>query len=272
MFNSIDYWGLAVVRQFEKMDVLVLNGFDSLEMTRDKLQTLQQLAKDQIPIPKTMIARFPLETSIISRHFTYPIILKKSSGSQGKGVMLIESENQIKGLDDMLDVSKSMIIQEFIQASKGRDIRVIVVGGKAIGAMMRVAKSGFKSNFHQGGWVKPVKLSSSLEWLAITAAQSVDLDFAGVDILIDKDTYKICEINSSPGFEGFELATGLNVPEQFLNFVELRTSIWRKMDKKKKKGKNPPVRIPVEAEHVVASKPTSDSPKHIQVGLTGNQL
>ncbi|KAG2381366.1 hypothetical protein C9374_006355 [Naegleria lovaniensis] len=264
----IDYWGLAVVRQLEKLDILVLNGFESLEMTRDKLQTLQQLAKDQIAIPKTMIARFPIDTSIISRHFSFPIILKKSSGSQGKGVLLVQSEDQIKGLGDMLDTTKPMIIQEFIAASKGRDIRAIVLGGKVIGAMMRVAKSGFKSNFHQGGYVKPVKLSNLLEWLAISAAQSVELDFAGVDILIDRDTYKICEINSSPGFEGFELATGVNVPDQLFNYVELKTSIWRKLDKKKKKKK--PVLIPVEAEHVVASKP--EQKQDIQIDLNGQQL
>jgi len=267
----IDYWGLAVVRQLEKMDVLVLNGIDALEMTRDKLQTLQQLAKDQIPIPKTMIARFPLDTEVLSRYFNFPIILKKSSGSQGKGVMLIQNEDQIKGMGDMLDVSKSMIFQEYISSSEGRDIRVIVVGGRAIGAMMRIAKSGFKSNFHQGGWVKPVTLSRSLEWLAITAAQNVELDFAGVDILIDKDTYKICEINSSPGFEGFELATGVNVPEEVLDYVELRTSVWHKMTKKKKKdGKKGPLRIPVEAEHVVASKPAKKDT--IEVDLNGESL
>ncbi|KAL9649913.1 hypothetical protein ABK040_011386 [Willaertia magna] len=268
----IDYWGLAVIRQFEKMDVLVLNGIDSLEMTRDKLQTLQQLAKEQIPIPKTILARFPIDTEILKKNFEFPIILKKSSGSQGKGVILIQNEEQIKGLGDMLDVSKSMIFQEYISASKGRDIRVIVVGGRAVGAMMRIAKTGFKSNFHQGGWVKPVRLSRSLEWLAITAAQQVELDFAGVDILIDNDTYKICEINSSPGFEGFEMATGVGVPEEVLDYVKLRTSVWRKIasQKNRDKLKKNPILIPVQAEHVVAAKPANDV--KVDVDLNGNQV
>lgn len=158
-----------------------------------------------------MIAKFPIDLDSIEREFQYPIILKKSSGSQGKGVMLVQNRDSLNDISDMIDTSKPLIFQEYISVSRGRDLRVFVIGGKVIGGMMRVAKKGeeldcpsltiiigFKANFSQGGYVKPVKLSPAVEWLAIESSKLCKLDIAGVDILIDQDTYKICEINSSP--------------------------------------------------------------------------
>ncbi len=240
---KIDYYGLAVVRHLEKMGVLVLNNHNALEVSRDKLHTVQDLAAHGMPIPKTMIAKFPPNEEIIKREFKFPLILKHSSGTQGKGVMLIETADHLKGISDMIDVSKPMIFQEFIANSAGKDIRAIVVGGKVVGAMMRVAKSGFKANFHQGGYVKKIKLSPAVEWLAIEATRLIGLDVAGVDILIDKNSYKICEINSSPGFNGFEMATEVDVPFHILDFVKLRTGVWQKRNREKKR-----VVIPVEEE------------------------
>lgn len=128
--------------------------------------------------------------------------MKRTSGSQGKGVSLVRDREHLTSLQDMIDTTQPMIFQEFIANSIGRDIRVIVVGGKVIGSMMRIAAQGnFKSNFHQGGFVKPVKISRAVEWLAIEAVRLIDLDVAGVDILIDTNSYRICEINSSPGFQ-----------------------------------------------------------------------
>jgi gamma-F420-2:alpha-L-glutamate ligase len=242
---KIDYFGLAVVRHLERMDVLVLNNHKALETSKDKLHTLQDLAAHNMPIPKTMIAKFPVDTQSIQREFKFPLILKHSSGTQGKGVMLIENLQHLSGISHMIDVSKPMVFQEYISKSSGRDIRVIVVGGKAVGAMMRIAKSGFKANFHQGGIVKKIRLSPAVEWLAIEATRLIGLEVAGVDILIDKDTYKICEINSSPGFMGFEMATEVDVPFHILDFVKLRTGVWKM---KRKKAKTPVV-IPVEEEH-----------------------
>lgn len=197
-----------------------------------------------------MIAKFPMEVEAVEREFSFPMVLKKSSGSQGKGVMLLRDSDHLNDVADMIDTSKPLILQEFISKSHGRDIRVIVVGGKAIGGMMRVAKKGFKSNFHQGGYVKPVKLSPAMEWLAIESTRLIGLDVGGVDILIDNDTYKICEINASPGFQGFELATGINVAERILEFIQLRAGIWKKTATHKKKST---VVVPVEAEHIVAA-------------------
>jgi gamma-F420-2:alpha-L-glutamate ligase len=140
------------------MDVLFFNDLSSLEISRDKLKTLQTLSAVNLPIPKTMIAKFPFEYDSINKEFQYPLILKKSSGSQGKGVMLVQSEQHLKDIEDMLETKNPLIFQEYIETSHGRDIRCVVVGGKALGGMMRIAKSGFKSNFHQGGYVKHVSL------------------------------------------------------------------------------------------------------------------
>lgn len=256
---SIDYYGMALIRQLEKNGVLILNPTLSIEISRDKLYSLQHLASHNLPIPKTMFTKLePLTDATITgieREFNYPIVLKKSHGSQGKGVILAENRNILKDIMDMLDTSQPLIFQEYISNSKGRDIRVFIVGGKAIGAMMRVANKGFKSNFHQGGYVKRVKLSPVVEWLAIEAARLIGLDIAGVDILIDKDTYRICEVNASPGFEGFELATGINVPKKMLEFVSLRVGVWKKNRKSDKKKRN--ILVPIEAEHIL--KPTRES-------------
>jgi RimK family alpha-L-glutamate ligase len=193
-----------------------------------------------------MIAKFPIDLDSIEREFSYPIILKKSSGSQGKGVMLVQNRDSLKDISEMIDTSKPLIFQEYVSVSRGRDLRVFVIGGKVVGGMMRVAKKGFKANFSQGGYVKPVKLSPAVEWLAIECSKLCKLDIAGVDILIDQDTYKICEINASPGFKGFELATGLEIPERVIDFVKLRLGLWRKNQTKKEV-----VTIPIQAEHLL---------------------
>jgi hypothetical protein len=177
----------------------------------------------------------------------------------------------------MIDVSSPMIFQEFIAKSSGKDIRAIVVGGKVIGAMMRVARKGFKANYHQGGYVKGIKLSQAVEWLAIEAARLVDLEIAGVDLLIDQKTYRICEINSSPGFEGFELATGVDVPWRILDFVKIRTGVWKKPASKKKKKK--PMVVPVEDEHMQDHQDPADAAEpvaapaaeQVEIGLNGEQ-
>jgi gamma-F420-2:alpha-L-glutamate ligase len=254
---NIDYFGMAVIRQLENAHLLVLNPIHSMIISRDKLYQVQHLAITGLPFPKTMIAKFPVDFKTVEKVFPeYPIVLKRSSGSQGKGVMLCHSREQLGDIADMIDTSKPLIFQEYIKKSHGRDIRVFVVGGKAIGGMMRIAKKGFKANFHLGGSVKPVKLSPAIEWLAIEAARCVGLDIAGVDILIDDDSYKICEINSSPGFQGFELATGINVPDRIFDFIKIRLGLWRKSQPKVEKKR---VTIPVQAEHLILSTPTTSS-------------
>jgi len=221
---KVSYFGLAVIRQFEKMGVVVLNDFKSVDISRDKLHTLQTLAAHGIPIPKTIVANFPLKIDI-EQELKYPMIIKKTSGSQGKGVLKVDSRENMADLEDLLDKNSQLILQEFIQHTTGRDIRVFVIGGVVVGSMMRTATKGFKSNVHQGGKVKAVKLDAQIRWLVLETVKLIGLDIAGVDLLIDKDNYKVCEVNSSPGFEGLERAIGVDIAESMIDFIILRLGV-----------------------------------------------
>jgi gamma-F420-2:alpha-L-glutamate ligase len=223
---TINYLTLSVLKQLQAMGGRMINDVASLENTKDKLRTYQALATHKLPIPKTLLVRFPSTEPkfdgnlvTICKTFTFPVILKVGSGSQGKGVMMIQNEDNMKDIFDMLDKSNPLLVQEFIKNSSGRDVRVIVVGGKVVSAMMRVANKGFKSNFHQGGYVQPVEINEEIEQVAVKAAQIVGLQIAGVDLLLGENGYIICEINASPGFEGFELATGINTAKSMLTYV-----------------------------------------------------
>lgn len=227
MGSGTTYFALAILRHLEKLNIFVLNNSQSIEIAKDKLATLQILASNNIPIPKTLLAKFPLNISYIEQEFSYPLIIKTVSGSQGKGVFLCENKTQLEDLLDLIEVSKdskvNLIIQEFIYGSKGKDIRVVVVGGRAIGSMLRIAQEGkFKANFSAGGSVDSFPLDPALEWLAVESAKLINLDIAGVDLLFDGDTYKVCEVNSSPGFKGFEKAVDINVPMEIYKYIQLR--------------------------------------------------
>jgi RimK family alpha-L-glutamate ligase len=221
------YFALAMIRHLERLGLFLLNSSQSIENAKNKLTTLQILATNNVPIPKTMLAKFPLNVDIVEREFTYPLIVKTVSGSYGKGVFLCENRAQLKDLADFIEVSKdpkvNVIIQEFVLSSNGKDIRVFVVGRRHIGAMVRIAREGkLKANFSAGGTVEPFDLNPALERLAVESAKLVGLDIAGIDILFDGDSYRVCEVNSSPGFEGFEKATGLNVPQEIYHYIQVR--------------------------------------------------
>lgn len=230
MGASTTYFALAVIRHLERLGVFVLNSSQSVETAKDKLATLQILNANNIPIPKTMLAKFPLNIEAVEKEFTYPVILKTVSGAQGKGVFLCENRDELEDLADLIEISKdpkvNVILQEFLTTSKGKDIRVFVVGGRAIGSMLRTARDGkFKANFSQGGQTTAYDLNPHIEWLSVESSKQVGLNMAGVDILFDGDSYKICEVNSSPGFKGFESATGTNVPHEIFEYIKLRLGI-----------------------------------------------
>jgi len=222
------YFVLAILRQLEKLGVVVVNNADSVMLAKDKLQSFQVLATESLPIPKTMLAKFPVPPELIEKEFGYPFVMKKLSGSQGRGVMLIKEHQQLEDVLGMMDTTTKdenhLIFQQYISASKGMDLRVIVVGGRAIGAMKRTGKAGsFKANFSAGGTVENYPLTQEIEWLAIEAANTLGLSLAGVDLLFDdKGHFQICEVNSNPGIEGFEQATNINVPGEVYKFLALK--------------------------------------------------
>jgi len=226
--GTVTYYALAIIRHFERLGVFILNSSQSMETSKDKLATLQLLSSNNIPIPKTMLAKFPINISAVEKEFSYPLILKTITGSQGKGVFLLENRNKLNDIATLMEISKdpkiNLILQEFISSSRGKDIRVIVIGGRTIGAMLRTSKGkNFKANYSAGGQVEAFDLNPAIEWLAIESSRLIGLDISGVDILFDrKNNYRICEINSYPGFEGFEKATGINVPGEIFNYIKLR--------------------------------------------------
>lgn len=223
--SATGYFDLAVIRHFEQLGVFVFNSAVAIEKARDKFRSIQLLAKVNIPIPKTMLAKFPLNTKLVDQEFQYPVILKLTTGSLGKGVLLCENSNQLEDIVDLTEYSlkTNVILQEFISTSKGKDIRVFVIGGRAIGAMLRTAQQGkFKANFSAGSSVSNFELTPEIEWLAVESAKLLGLEVAGVDILFDKEGYKICEVNASPMFQGFEAATKINIPEEIFKFIQVR--------------------------------------------------
>lgn len=218
------YYSLAVIRQLERLGVLVLNSSHSIEISKDKLSTLQLLSANNIPVPKTILARFPFNITLVEKELSYPIIVKTVMGSSGRGVFLVENRNKLNDIVNLIEISKdpktNLILQEFIGTSNGKDIRVVIIGRKAAGAMLRKAVNGsFKANYTAGGHVGPYAINSTIEYLAVKSAEIVGLEIAGVDILFDKDNYRVCEVNSYPGFEGFEMATGIDVTEKIFQYI-----------------------------------------------------
>ena len=217
---NVDYFGLAVMRQLESLGVKVFNPSASIEISRDKMYTHQVLAAAGIPIPKSVLSRWPFDPLYIERHFGYPVILKSTSGSKGDAVWKIDSRQELTEVIAKLDTSRPLIFQEFLSDTKGRDLRCFVVGGEVVAAMMRIASTGFKANVHQGGSVMNVVVGSALSSLAVDTARLCLLDISGVDVLLDSASYKICEVNSSPGFQGLEKASEVNVAAKVVEYVE----------------------------------------------------
>ena len=227
--SGTGYFNLSVLRQFERLNVPTLPNSASIEASKDKMYANQILAQAGLPIPKTMLTRFPCKAELVEKVVGFPCVLKVVTGSHGAGVYLCENAKQFEDLSELissLDGKTSMIIQEYIKFSEGRDLRVIVVGGRVIGAMQRTSTDGsFKANISRGGKGEPYDVDDEMEMLAIQVAKVLDLDVAGVDLLFHHDGYRICEANSSPGFKGFEQALGINIPQKIFDYAKLRCAV-----------------------------------------------
>ncbi|GJM07209.1 MAG: alpha-L-glutamate ligase [marine bacterium B5-7] len=227
MGSNTTYFGLAVIRQLEKLGVYSCNDASTIEMVKDKLQMHQLFAHSNLPTPKTMLLKFPVDTEVVKREIGFPAIIKNVTGSEGAGIYLCDTEDKFTDLMELIYSNNSkanIILQEFMAGSAGKDLRVFVLGGRVIGCMKRISDKGFKANYSRGGRVEPFPLTPEIEWLATETARLVNLDIAGVDLLFDGDNYKICEANSSPGFKGLEEVVGENVAEQILDYIQLRIS------------------------------------------------
>lgn len=219
---SITYFGTAVVRQFEQMDVFCANSSGGISNSRDKLRSLQILSRHQIGIPQTTFVRDKKDVlPAIERVGGAPVVIKLIEGTQGIGVLLAETVNSAEAIIELLQSQKqSVLIQKFVAESKGRDIRALVVGDQVVGAMRRVAQGQeFRSNVHRGGVTEQVALDESYCETAIRAAQIMGLRVAGVDMLEGKDGPQIMEVNSSPGLEGIERCTQLDIAGAIIDYI-----------------------------------------------------
>ena len=223
--SSATFYGSAVVRQFEMMKIFTAVESQALVISRDKLRSLQILARAGIGIPKTAFASSPKEKDIdnvIESIGGAPCIIKLLEGTQGIGVILADNHKAAKSvIEAFMKIKANMLVQEFIKEAGGADIRVFIVDGQIVGAMKRQAKDGeFRSNLHRGGSASVIQLSPEERATAIKSVKKLGLGIAGVDLLQSKRGPLVMEVNSSPGLEGIEGATGIDIAGKIIEYVE----------------------------------------------------
>jgi len=215
----------AFIRQFELLGVPVVNKEAPVMRAKNKIHTLQVLNKAKVPVPKTYVVLDAEYIDDVVRDIgTFPVILKTVSGSHGQGVSIISKKDDLKSIIDLVSsqhVSEPLIIQEYVKESRGKDLRIFIVGRRVVGAMERIsAKKGeFRSNFHLGGRVKLASLSKKERDIAVKAVKACHLDFAGVDILRTARGPKVIEVNANPGLEGITEATGRDIPGELIKYT-----------------------------------------------------
>jgi len=224
---SITFYGTAVLRQFEMMGVYTPNSSDAILRARDKFRCLQLLAREHIGLPTTVFGDYPDDTAdLLAMLGNPPHVIKLNEGSQGQGVLLAEKHSASQGMIEALrGLYANFLVQEFIEEAKGADVRCFVVGNKVVAAMRRQAGQGdFRSNLHRGGTASSIHLTPEESEIAINAAQAMNLAIAGVDLLRSDRGPLVLEVNSSPGLEGIEKTTGVNVAGAILDYVEKNLS------------------------------------------------
>lgn len=220
---SITFYGAALIRQFEMMNIYCVNRSLAITRSRDKLRCLQLLSSKGLGLPVTGFSHSPGDIKdLIKMVGGAPLVIKLLEGTQGIGVVLAETSKAAESvIEAFLGLKANIMVQEYIKESKGADIRCFVVGGKVVAAMQRKAKSGeFRSNIHRGGTSSVVELTAKERKVAVMAAELIGLNVAGVDMLRSKRGPLIMEINSSPGLEGIEKTTGKDVASAIIEFIE----------------------------------------------------
>lgn len=224
---SITFYGCAVVRQFEMMNVFVSATSDAIQRSRDKLRSLQRLSKAGIGMPKTVFTNYSRDVEEVIEHAGgVPVIIKLLEGTQGLGVVLAETKSAAESvLEAFNGLEARVIVQEFIKEAKGADIRALIVDGQVVGAMKRQGKEGeFRSNLHRGGTARVITLNEQETQLAINAAKVLKLPVCGVDMLQSTRGPLLLEVNSTPGLEGIEEATGRNIAKNIITYIERNTN------------------------------------------------
>lgn len=220
---SVTFYGMAVLRQFEMQGVYPLNESVAIGRSRDKLRSMQLLARDGIGLPVTTFAHDPKQTEeVLELAGGAPVVIKLLEGTQGIGVVLADTKRSAKSVVEAFrGAGVNILLQEFIKEAGGTDIRAIVVGGKVVAAMKRTGAAGdFRSNLHRGGSAELIKLSPEERSTAIRSAKAMGLNVCGVDMLRANHGPVVMEVNSSPGLEGVEKATGLDIAGKIIEYIE----------------------------------------------------
>lgn len=226
------YFALAIIRHLERIGVYSLNSSRSIETVRDKLFTQQILAENNLPVPRTMLVKFPIDVSLVEQQVGFPVVVKTLAGSQGSGVFLSESKSSFRDLMQLIEATNkntNIILQEFVEPTRGRDLRVLTLGGRVVACMQRIAAEGdFKANYSSGGSVESFEVTPEIEWLATQTSQLLNLDMGGIDLLFAGDHFKVCEANSSSGFQGIESCCNIDVAKEVYHFLRIRRGVFRK--------------------------------------------
>ncbi len=223
---SVTFYGCAVVRQFEMMNVFTTVTSDAILRSRDKLKSLQRLSKAGIGMPKTVFTNYSRDAKeVVDYVGGAPVIIKLLEGTQGLGVVLAETRSAAESvLEAFNGLQARVIVQEFIKEANGADLRALIVDGQVVGAMKRQGKDGeFRSNLHRGGTANIIKLNHDELKLAIQASKALKLPVCGVDMLQSARGPLLLEVNSTPGLEGIENATGRNIAKSIIAFIEKNT-------------------------------------------------
>jgi RimK family alpha-L-glutamate ligase len=224
--SSTDYYALSVLRHLERVNVPIINSSDSISIVGDKFYSMEILANHGLPVPRTMLVKYPIDGELVEKYIGFPCVVKVLSGTHGNGVHLVSSKESLMELMEFVDSLKTnvnLLIQEYIDSKPGHDIRVLVINGKPIGSMLRKSTDGsFKANISRGGIGEMFPMNDEIEFLAAETCKIMGLDIGGIDLLFNKDGYKICEANSSPGFEGFEKACGMNIAKEIVKYASFR--------------------------------------------------
>jgi len=225
--SETSYFALAVMRHFERLGVHTFNDAEAIECVKDKLFSQQVLAASDLPVPKTMLVKHPPDVDFVEQNIGFPLVIKTLAGTHGKGVFLADDRLRFIDLMELIAATAptaNIILQEFIGYAYGRDLRVIVVGGRAVGCMKRVAADGsFKTNISRGSHAEAYDPTENVEWIAMEATRVLNLDIAGVDLLFDgEDQFRICEVNSAPQFKGLESLGTADIAEQIIRYINVR--------------------------------------------------
>ncbi|BCL73824.1 putative alpha-L-glutamate ligase (plasmid) [Vibrio nigripulchritudo] len=221
--SSVTFYGTAVARQFEMMGTFNVNESVAISRSRDKLRSLQLLSRKGIGLPRTGFASKPDNIKdLIKNVGGAPLVIKLLEGTQGIGVVLADTSKAAESIiEAFMGLKANILIQEYIKESGGADIRCLVIGGRVVAAMKRQAAAGeFRSNLHRGGSAEIIRLTKEERETAVGAAKVMGLNFCGVDLLRSNNGPMVMEVNSSPGLEGIETATNLNVAGKLYEFIE----------------------------------------------------